>query len=414
VAVTIEDPGLKIQHNAISFDDFEFGIGCQKPPSGPGFDVSPTTDVVTGFVTESADDGSPDGAYLSLLTLVLDSSHVPPGTTTTGFLEDSLNIPTSFFEAHVGTTITYELVLNSGDLNTGLLDGQAIETVVVELLPDRPDEPSRHPFNNPQAIQNDYFAITRLQLSSDDAATENQAIVDKATTERIFVDGLLSQVQNTTIPAIAVEGSMYGAVGTSDEITLLVTSFLPAQVQNAIKNDLNPQVYACEALGLAFAFADENKGTAFADKFGPTAPGMSSSPSGDSFFGTAAANAIFGSGANANTPGAIQQFVSNWEAFYTSHGVPGIPNSTPDQIIIAARGAAWGDAVGVALANELGPLPLQVINFIEDAARGGALYSKSLASQPTHVPFQGGIPEFGTSSAGAEPVGLAALDHSMV
>jgi hypothetical protein len=72
----------------------------------------------------------------------------------------------------VGTAITYELVLNSGDLNTGLLDGQAIETVEVKLLPDRPEELSRHPFNNPQAIQNDYFAITRLQLSSDDAATD--------------------------------------------------------------------------------------------------------------------------------------------------------------------------------------------------------------------------------------------------
>jgi hypothetical protein len=81
--------------------------------------------------------------------------------------------------------------------------------------------------------------------------------------------------------------------------------------------------------------------------------------------------------------------VSNWEAFYASHGVPGIANATADQIVLAARGAAWGDAVGVALANNLGPLHGQVVNFLADAAQGTAHYSASLASQPTATPFQG-------------------------
>jgi hypothetical protein len=377
----------------LSFERFNFGSGFQAQ-SGTPFVVSPTTDTVTSVVNESANDGSPDGTYLSLLTPSLDFN-TQGDPTISGFLDFTLNIPTSFFEAHVGTTITYELVLTSID-PTQMPDGQTILLATVELLPDNPPlGPASQPFNDPQAIQNDYLAITRLQLSSDDAATENQAILDKTTTERIFVDGLLSQVQNTTIPAVAVEGSMYGAVGTSDEITQLATGFLPPQVQNAIQNGLNPQVYACEALGLAFAFADENKGTAFADKFGPTNSATPATPAGDASFATLTASAIFGSDANANTPGAIQQFVSNWEAFYTSNGVPGIPNATLDQIVLAARGAAWGDAVGVALANDLGPLPGQVINFLEDAARGGAIYSKSLASQPAHVPFQGGIAEFG-------------------
>jgi hypothetical protein len=103
-----------------------------------------------------------------------------------------------------------------------------------------------------------------------------------------------------------------------------------------------------------------------------------------------AASAIFGAAATANTPGAILQFVSNWEAFYTSHGVPGLSNATVEQIDLAARGAAWGDAVGVALANNLGALPGQVINFLEDAAQGTANYSQALASEPVAGPFQGG------------------------
>ena len=68
---------------------------------------------------------------------------------------------------------------------------------------------------------------------------------------------LVSQAANTTLPAVAVEGCMYGAVGTSAEITLLASQFLPAQVALAIQNGLNPLVYASEALGLAFAFGNE-------------------------------------------------------------------------------------------------------------------------------------------------------------
>ena len=64
-------------------------------------------------------------------------------------------------------------------------------------------------------------------------------------------------------------------------------------------------------------------------------------------------------------------------------------NVTAAQIDLAARGAAWGDAVGTALANNLGPLAGQAANFLEDAAQGSAVYSASLGSQPMHAPFQG-------------------------
>ena len=403
MSITIEG-GKSSNTDIINYHDFKFVFGFEQRIQF-SVDFTPTTDNLTTFVTEFADDGSADNAYLSLVSLNTLSSAPGFGTVTT-----DIDVSSAFFEAHIGATINIETVVNAVDPNTGIADAQVIYLETLTFLADDP----KNPFNSPGVLQNDYFGITRALLSGDQAVIENQAIVNKTTTERIFVDGLLSQVQNTTIPAVAVEGSMYGAVGTSDEITKLTTLFLPAQVQNAVHNGLNPQVYACEALGLAFAFGDENGGTAFATNFGPTAPGMPATPSGDSFFAAAAANAIFGSDANANTPGAILKFVSNWEAFYSSHGVPGIPNATLNQIVVAARGAAWGDAVGVALANDLGPLPGQVINFLEDAAREGALYSKSLASQPAHIPFQGGIAEFQTSSADVQLTGLAAPDHMII
>jgi hypothetical protein len=240
-----------------------------------------------------------------------------------------------------------------------------------------------------QTIQNDSFGITRVTLPSDQASVVANAINALTQTETQYVNGLLSQVSDTTIPAVAVEGSMYGAVGTSAEVTLLATQFLPGQVSTAIANGFNPQVYASEALGLAFAFGNETGGMAFANSFGPSNAAMPNTPAGDLAFAAAASVAVFGSASTANLVNVLDSFVANWKVFYSSHGVPGIPNATANQIDLAARGAAWGDAVGVALANNLGPLSGQTTNFLEDAAQGTATYSASLASQPNHAPFEG-------------------------
>ena len=80
----------------------------------------------------------------------------------------------------------------------------------------------------------------------------------------------------------------------------------------------------------------------------------------------------------------MEQFVSNWKAFYTGNSVPGLVNPTAAQIDLAARGAAWGDMVGVALVNDLGPLNAQVMNFVDDIAQGTAVYGGSLVGQPMH------------------------------
>jgi hypothetical protein len=54
----------------------------------------------------------------------------------------------------------------------------------------------------------------------------------------------------------------------------------------------------------------------------------------------------------------------------------------------AARAVALGTDVGVALENQVGPLYGQVVNFLDDAAQGTAIYSASLSSQPSHLPFR--------------------------
>jgi hypothetical protein len=236
-------------------------------------------------------------------------------------------------------------------------------------------------------IQNDYLAIARSALALDQAAAIVTAINAGTQTVTQFVNGLLSQVANTTIPAVAVEASMYGVTGTSAEITNLTNNFLPAQVANAISHGLNPQVYACEVVGLAFAFGNETGSTAFTNNFGPSNSGMPNTTAGDAAFATAACNTIFGAASTANLVNVMKTFVSNWETFYTSVGIPGNATPTANQIDLAARGAAWGDMVGVALANNLGPLNGQVINFLEDAAQGTAMYGASLVGQPAAHPF---------------------------
>ena len=106
----------------------------------------------------------------------------------------------------------------------------------------------------------------------------------------------------------------------------------------------------------------------------------------------------------------MDTWVTNWKAFYSSHGIPGISNPSTAQVDLAARGAAWGDAVGAALANDLGPLGDQAINFLEAAAHGIAIYSASLASQPQ------GSPSLASSvDSNVQIIGVAPnLEHPMI
>jgi hypothetical protein len=269
-------------------------------------------------------------------------------------------------------------------------------------------------FTDEQSIVNELLSANLGSVPSSVASALQQ--VDTGVLGLASVYGGTAPEADATLPAVAVEGSMYNAVGSAQEITLIATEFLPAQIANAVQFGLNAQVYSCEAVGLAFAFGDENGGTGFNTNFGPANTSMPATHAGDMAFAAAAASTIFGSAATANTPGAILQFVSNWEAFYTAHGVPGIANASATQIDLAARGAAWGDAVGVALANNLGPLPGLTNNFLQDAVQGTAIYSASLASQPQAAAAQGAAAASLANAADhVQLIGVAAHpDHTIV
>src|SRR5262249_13736693 len=76
---------------------------------------------------------------------------------------------------------------------------------------------------NSAHIQTDVLRILRFPLQANlDSAVAN-SIDAGVMTEDQFVNFLLSNAANTTIPAVAVEGSMYNAVGTSTEVTKLAT-----------------------------------------------------------------------------------------------------------------------------------------------------------------------------------------------
>jgi probable HAF family extracellular repeat protein len=261
------------------------------------------------------------------------------------------------------------------------------------------------------AVQLDYLAMTRTGLPLDQATSIANSIDAGSTTEFAFMNSLFVQVADTTVPAVAVEASMYGAVGSSAEITLLATQFLPAQVAYAIQTGYDPLVFACQTLGLVFAFGNEAGNTGFANNYGPSNAAMPNNSAGDATFAVAATNAIFGSTQTANTAPAILGYVHFLEGFFTANGVVGVANPTADQIVIAARAGAWGDAVAIALENPtLAPLAGQTINFLDNAAQGTAIYSAPFSSQPTPLPFQGQDTSATTSDAQLIGVG-APTDH---
>ena len=71
-----------------------------------------------------------------------------------------------------------------------------------------------------------------------------------------------------------------------------------------------------------------------------------------------------------NLQNVMQQWLTNWKAFYTANGLPGNAHPTSDQIDMAARAATFGDAVGTAINSAIGPLQ----GFADGVLVGDALF----------------------------------------
>jgi hypothetical protein len=180
--------------------------------------------------------------------------------------------------------------------------------------------------------------------------------------------------------AMAVDSLMFGATDNVTELTKLSTQFLPAQVAAAVASGLNPTVYAAETLGLALA---GGRGDTLSTHFQPSFATLFGSLSVAQFVSEVASL----TGINAT---AIQGFVQNWTNFYSAN--PSATFGLP--VTLAAYGAAFGDAVGVALLNPTanGTTALLVSeeqNALIDNAEGLYKAGIPLISEPPHIPLQG-------------------------
>jgi hypothetical protein len=264
------------------------------------------------------------------------------------------------------------------------------------------------------AIQSDYLGITRTSLPLDQATTEDSAIDAGTTTEAAYVNSLLSQVAATTIPAVAVDALMNGAVGSSAEITSLATQFLPGQL--AYFQSLPASVQAgaggpveWDAAVTGFALSSNAN---FNASFVSLNSGAHAGTSGNTAFSQAVSTAVFGNTNEASTALAILN--ANIGYFTTNATAYGL--TTHDAIAQAADGLTFGEMVGIALTNPttLGSALIgQVTNFLEDAAQGTAIYSAPLTSQPTAGPFQGTASASVATTAYVQVTGVATpVDHT--
>jgi hypothetical protein len=223
--------------------------------------------------------------------------------------------------------------------------------------------------------------LTKLQLGIEfftnpgEATTEAGQITNPPATPTVYsyaVDLLANNISLSQV-AMAVDSLMFGVTDKVTELTKLATQFLPAQVANAVAHNLNPTVYAAEALGLALA-GGNGTSNAFATHFGSLSV---------SDFASAVASLT---GINS---GAIQQFVNNWINFYTAN-----PPAGGLAVTLASYGAAFGDAVGAALLNptvngSLALLVSETQNALIDNAEGSYKAGIALIAEPAHLPLQG-------------------------
>lgn len=174
--------------------------------------------------------------------------------------------------------------------------------------------------------------VSVLQNSSEATARAN-SINAGAITVKDYACELLSNNTPLAQVAMAVRSLMIGTPPIP-EFENVVKNFLPGQVAVAVVYGFNLTVYAAEAYGLALS-----SNAAFQSNFGvpPTTyneaqkavfSGLVSSKTGVN------SSAIFG-------------YLNNWIQFYTDN-----PSATQGlSVSVAASGASFGDAVGVALLN---------------------------------------------------------------
>ena len=228
--------------------------------------------------------------------------------------------------------------------------------------------------------------IQFFESSAANQAAVAGSIVAGTTTVADYAASLLNANLSFSQVAMATTCLMLGESATTATLGNISTNFLPDQVSHALAFGFNPTVYAAEATGLALA------GEA----------GFQSFVALDATqFSLAVATATGVSQA------AIQQYVINWTNFYTAN--PGATFGLTVQQ--AAYGAAFGDAIGVALLNPTSAglqtvitttpdgllIEGDIANHLLDIATGQYVEGVPCDTLPEHTPLQG---EVGNTSGG--------------
>src|SRR6516225_10923986 len=196
-----------------------------------------------------------------MITLILTSSE-PVTVTGAPTLQLNDNEMATYRSGSGSNTLTFSYTVQSGDhvadlqvTALNLPSGAAIQDLAGNVFSGNVTGDLALQINTVTSalIQAANLGILRVADTAADASAVAASINSGQLTFTNYVNQLIGQAQSTTVPAVAVEATMYGVTGTSVEITNLTNNFLPAQVQNAVSHGLNPQVYACEVVGLAFA-----------------------------------------------------------------------------------------------------------------------------------------------------------------
>jgi parallel beta-helix repeat protein len=139
-------------------------------------------------------------------------------------------------------------------------------------------------------------------------------------------------------PALVTYQNMYGAPPSSTELSIL-GEFVAAQSSyGQLIGVQDPTVYVYEALGAALASGSDTGSKAFANTWGPLAIAS------DTTFTTQAYASVF---ATPGTSAQIQHFIDQIDFFKSLYTASGAYGTDANQIDLLARGAIYGQMLGV-------------------------------------------------------------------
>lgn len=212
-----------------------------------------------------------------------------------------------------------------------------------------------------------------IQFFTNEAQATSQAaaINGGTTTVYDYALQLLDANLATSQVAMAVPSLILNETPAVDVLANVSLNFLPAQIDFAISQGLDPVVYAAETWAVNAA---NDNAAAF-----------------DALYGALSATqfaTVVSTTTGVNTT-AILQFINNWEDFYTNN-----PNAIPANLDVqsASYAAAFGDAIGNALVDD-SPFTQSVNDLTENAlltiATGQYVVGVPITSLPDHAPLQG-------------------------